>query len=95
MTVHLEDIVSGDGAERRVDNHKLVVFLGQLSEQLSGLDNRLSTHMVAEEAHQTKIKELIDLLTGFKGFLKFTRWISIFMATLWAFWMWVKDHFKW
>lgn len=95
MTVELEDLISDHGNERRVDNHKLVIFLGQLVEGQKQLETRLTTHMEAEETHQAKIKELIDLLTSFKGFLKVTKWLSVVGVGLWAFWIWLKEHFKW
>lgn len=94
--VELEEVLSDEeGNERRVDNHKLVIYLSQLTAGLKQLETRLSAHMEAEEGHQTKVKELIDLLTSFKGFIKVAKWLSYGAAGSWAVWLWLKEHFKW
>lgn len=78
--VNLEDVLKSEGPERRVDNHMLVVYLGQLKEQVTNLEGRLNDHMVAEETHEQKIKELIDLLMSFKGFIKVAKWVTRIIA---------------
>ncbi len=94
--VELEEVLSEEGgSERRVDNHKLLIYLSQLTAGLNKLDSRLTAHMEAEEDHQTKVKELIDLLTSFKGFIRVAKWLSYGGAILWTGWLWVKDHVKW
>lgn len=92
MVVELEDIIKEEGPERRVDNHKLLLYLAQVSQQMTHLDGRLSTHMKAEEAHQDKVKELIDLLVSFKGFLRVAKWLGAVGAALGGAVFWLKDH---
>ncbi len=92
--VELEDVLSGDGAERRVDNHMLVVYLGQLNAEIQEQGLKLSAHMKAEEDHQTKIKELIELLISFKGFIRIMKWVSAAVTSVVVTWFWLKDHFK-
>lgn len=92
MTVELEDIIQ-EGPERRVDNHKLLIYLSQMSEQIKAFDKRLNAHMAAEEEHQGKIKELIDLLVGFKVFLRAAKYLGGGAAAVGGGLLWIKDHF--
>ncbi len=92
--VELEDVMKGDGSERRVDNHLLVVYLGQTNQQIQELNNRLSAHMVAEEGHQSKIEELIELLVASKWILRIIKWVASIAAGLGIIFAFFKDHTK-
>ncbi len=92
MTVELEDLLQDEGPERRVDNHKLLLYLGQVSQQVAKLDTRLTTHMHAEEEHQGKVKELIELLVSFKGFIRVAKWLGGVGTGLGALVFWLKEH---
>lgn len=92
--VELEDVLSGEGNERRVDNHLLVLYLGQMNRQIQELSGRLSAHMGAEEDHQSKIAELIELLMTFKGILRILKWVSAVAAGIGVIIAFFKDHVK-
>lgn len=90
--VSIEDVITGSGPERRVDNHKLVLFLMQLKEQIDEIDSRFAEHMKKEEIAQKQLGELIVLLTKAKGGVGFIKILIYVGGPLLAFITWAKAH---
>lgn len=86
--MEIEDLFKeGIDGERRVDSHKVVLYLARLSAEFQSLKE-------AVIQRDEQIETLITLLTQVKGVIKVARGLIYIIAPLIAVGTWWKEHVK-
>lgn len=91
----VEDLLSGEGPERRVDMERLVIYLARLDGRVDEMRRDFRQHATAEQEYQERVKELIDIMTQTKEIWKFVRGLVYIAAPIAGLIVWFREHFKW
>lgn len=95
MSLELHDIIQTEGPERRVDSHKLVIFLSQMQSSVRELKDHQRTMSEALTKVSDDVEKLLQILEQGKGGRKALGLAVTFGASLATALMYIKDfiHF--
>ena len=89
--VEIDQIVND---KQEIDNYKLVLFLGQMNENINTFGDRFERHLEAEEANFSETKELVEIIKSFKLVLGILKWTAGVVAIMTPIGIWIKEHIK-
>lgn len=93
--IELEDLMSNEkGTERRVDNHKLVLYLSQLAGELKTQNERLTALQETKEITNAELAKVLEVLKTFKTLLSIVKWVASIAGGVAIIWGGIKGHLK-